>query len=578
MAYLNSVYAADPNKGFLYKITNDTIETRFTTGTNPSGICVSTDKTTVLVTNMDDNTVTVYRNDSRVKDIAVGTHPWSICQGVPRNGDPGIPYFVTNYTDGTVTKIYVTSTGAVSEGKTYRVGLGPRGICCDPDGNIYVANYLDNTVSVIGYKTDLVGESLDVSINPNALCSDATGNIYVACSSAGLVAKITKDSKVEDIIVGRLPYAVCCDKSNNIWVTNYNSNTVTKITASGATSTYDVGTSPIAVDTDNEGNIWVFNHDSKNISKLNSDGTVVDVIPCDYNPTGNGDFTGMQANFIIGNASDYNPDGTKKIGWEDLDSNLQNIINHMVLPENILASNVTLEGHAAYGTVQAALDALLYNKPSIISFEVTPSIVQLGSRLTSLDFKWQIPADTDSYVTKQVITDAAGRVVEEVPAGVYAVTHIFPSGEEVTANSTYTLTVTDSTGSVIAKQTEVRFVQKIYWGTSASSAITTSSEIIALQNNDFMDIKSGDPYDRKFTFDASGGRYIYFAIPKAFGIGIDDFMIGNFFNNNWTVTDEFDFTNESGETQKYMIFKLNDLQHAADIEVRILHGANERCD
>lgn len=577
MAYLNSVYALDPNKGFMYKITNDTIESRFTTGTNPGGICVSTDKTTVLVTNLDDNTVTVYRNDSRVKDIAVGTQPWSVCQGIARNGDPGIPYYVTNYVDGTVTKLYVTTTGSVSIGKTYRVGLGPRGICCDPDGNIYVANYLSNTVSIIGYKTDLVGQEIEVSINPNSICSDATGNIFVACSSAGLVAKISKDAKVEDIIVGRLPYGICCDKSNHIWVTNYNSNTVTKIASSStsvSTETYDVGTSPYGIACDDDNNIWVLNHDSKNISKLSVDGTVIDVLECDYNPTANGDFTGVQANLVIGDASDYNPDGSKKIGWEDLDSNLQNIINHMILPENIDAAHVSLAGHAAYGTVQAALDALLYNKPSIVSFTVVPSIVQLGSKLTSLDFHWEIPVDTDTYVASQVITDAAGRVVEQVPAGVYSVTHVFGAGEEVTANSTYTLTITDSAGSVIAAKAEVRFVQKIYWGTSASSTLTTSAEIIALQNNDFMDIQSGDAYDRTFSFDASGGRYIYFAIPKAFGVTIDDFMIGNFFNNNWEVLDEFDFTNESGETQKYMVFKLRDLQHAADIEIRILHSGN----
>lgn len=575
MGYLNSVYAADPNKGFLYKITNDAIETKLTTGRNPSGVCVSTDKTTVLVTNIDDNTVTVFRNDTRIKDIAVGTQPWSICQGIARDSDPGIPYYVSNYTDGTVTKIYVSTNGAVSVGKTYRVGLGPRGICCDPNGNIYVANYLSNTVSIIGYKTDLVGTDIRVSINPNAVCSDGAGNIYVACSSAGLVSKISNEAKVEDIIVGKLPYGLCCDSNNNIWVTNYNSNTVTKITASGETSSYDVGTSPSAVCADSFGNIWVFNHDSKNISKLSNAGTVIDTIECDYNPTAVGDFTGMQASYVIGDSSDYDEEGNKKIGWDDLSPQLQNIINHMILPENILASNVTLEGHAALGTVQAALDMLLYSKPSIANFTVTPSVVQLGSKLTTLDFRWEIPENTDTYVVSQVITDISGRVIETVPPGVYAVTHVFGTGDEVSSNSTYTITVTDSTGATISAMAGVKFLQKIYWGTSASSAITTSAEIIALQNNDFMELGENEEYDRTFSFNAEGGRYLYFAIPKAFAINADDFMIGNFYNNNWEITDEFDFTNESGNSQKYMIFRLKDLQHASDIEVRIVHSGSE---
>ena len=252
----------------------------------------------------------------------------------------------------------------------------------------------------------------------------------------------------------------------------------------------------------------------------------------------------------------YNKDKTTLVAWPYAKTDVE------------IPSSVTKIGDYAF-----------YYCMNISSIDFPSSLTEIGnyafvmcSGLTSLDFHWEIPVDTDTYVASQVITDAAGRVVEQVPAGVYSVTHVFGAGEEVTANSTYTLTITDSAGSVIAAKAEVRFVQKIYWGTSASSTLTTSAEIIALQNNDFMDIQSGDAYDRTFSFDASGGRYIYFAIPKAFGVTIDDFMIGNFFNNNWEVLDEFDFTNESGETQKYMIFKLRDLQHAADIEIRILHS------
>lgn len=571
MAYLSSVYAADPNKAFLYKLTNDTVENRISVGTNPSGICVSTDQVTVLVTNRDDNTVSVIRNNAKVKDVAVGTQPWSVCQGISREGDPGIPYFVTNYSDGTVTKFYVTAIGSVIDGKTYKVGKGPRGICCDSSGNIYVANYLSNTVSVIGYVTDLVGSAIDVSVSPNEIRADNSGSVYVTCASAGIVTKLNSSRKIADINVGRMPYSLCVDTSNNIWVTNYNSNTVTKINSLGETKTFDVGTSPCAIDVDSNGVIWVYNHDSKNITKLNSDGTNIGTIQLDYNPTAFGDFTGMQAMIVIGNSSNYNPDGSKKIGWDDLDVNLQNIISHMTLPTSIKAVDVSLEGHEAYPNVQTAIDSLLYAKPAIASFTIDPVISQIGSSVTTVDFNWKFEEGTTDYIESVYIRDNSGNTIATPSIEDTSFRYIYPDGQSIDASTSFNLIVKDKAGIIISASASIKFLPKIYWGTSAESSINNSEGILALQNNDYIDINPGDPYDRTFSFDAFGAKYLYFAVPSNLTINDTDFMIGGLFNNNWSVSG-VQFTNESGYISEYTIFKLNDIQHADHIEVRIIYG------
>lgn len=301
MAYLNNIYSADPNKAFVYKISDDKVENRVSTGTKPNGICVSTDQTTVLVTNMDDNTVSIFRNGSKVRDWPVGTQPWGVCQGIAHDNDPGTPYYVSNYTDNTVTKFFISSTGVVTEGKTYSVGKGPRGLCSDPTGNIYVANYNSSTVSVIGYVTDLVGGEIEVASSPQQICSTTNGDIYVACSTSGVVTKIVSNNKTTDITVGRKPMGICVDKNNAIWVTNYKSNTICKIINDEIALTTTITGYPAFIDCDNNNNLWVYSHETKKLIKLNKTGVIIEEIETDYNPSAYGDFTGMQASMIVGN-------------------------------------------------------------------------------------------------------------------------------------------------------------------------------------------------------------------------------------------------------------------------------------
>lgn len=584
MAYLYSAYVADTNHNWLYKYTNNAIESKVSTGGDPNGICVATNKTTVILTNRSDNTISIYRNGTRIKDLAVGKQPWGVCQGhsIDMGSNTLLTFYVSNYSDNTVTRVVTDSDGSNAYvDNTFNVGLGPRGICADTGGNIFVANYVASTVTPI-LSGKRVSDEIEVGLNPEGICSNASGDIFVACNTSGIVSKIHNLAKVRDYSVGAIPRCVAADTNDNIWVTNYNSQSVSKITPEGEVINYPVGINPYGIAIDANENILVLNHSDSTINQaavnghitvLNMTGDVIDDIDtAQYNPCAFGDFTGLQASIVLNNNSSYSTDGTRKIGWEDLTPELQNIINHLILPDSIAAKDVSLDNQPMYTNVQDALDALLYEKPTINNFTITPDICQTGSTQYTFECAWDI---NSTYIQSQVIT-IDGIEIARVKPGIMNHTITLEEGKGLTDNTVVTLNITDSSGATFTATKEIRFRNKIYWGCSAVSALTKSEEIRNIggstSQNDWMDITSDDSYSKSLTFNASGGKYIYIAVPSAFGFNEEnDFHVGQLHDSDWLVTREFEFTNESGFITKYDIFRSGNIQTGANIQVNINH-------
>lgn len=101
--------------------------------------------------------------------------------------------------------------------------------------------------------------------------------------------------------------------------------------------------------------------------------------------------------------------------------------------------------------------------------------------------------------------------------------------------------------------------KKIYWGSKANPFIDTSEEILSLESEFFPDRLITK------TFNATGGRYIYFAYPVAYGVGAFTF-------NNFTVIYPtpvvVDFTDAYGN-EDYYVYRSNQLQHGDNIIVQI---------
>ena len=147
------------------------------TGTNPNGICISADGTSVYVVNYGSNTVSIYtRNTSTGAltangTIATGTNPNGICISAD-----GTIVYVANYTSNTVS-IYTrnTSTGVLTANGTIATGTNPFGICISADGtSVYVSNLNSNTVSIYNVVTGTMTVTDNSFTAPDSTSTAAT--------------------------------------------------------------------------------------------------------------------------------------------------------------------------------------------------------------------------------------------------------------------------------------------------------------------------------------------------------------------------------------------------------------------
>jgi streptogramin lyase len=209
--------------------------------------------------------------------------------------------------DGVVTTI---AGMAGTQGSTDGTGSDarfccPAGIAVDPAGNIYVADWLNNTIRKItpaGAVSTLAGTagvygradgtgSAAEFFYPFGLAIDASGNIFAAENGNDAVRKITPAGVVTTVLGTEAPVytsGVAVDSSGNIFITD--SCTIRKITPDGSSivlagaentagSADGVGSAaqflqPFGLAVDAAGNIIVADRDSNTIRKVTPDGVV----------------------------------------------------------------------------------------------------------------------------------------------------------------------------------------------------------------------------------------------------------------------------------------------------------------
>ncbi len=165
---------------------------------------------------------------------------------------------------------------------------GPQAIAIDASGDVWVANYDNNSV------TELSPDGTPISppsgyrggglLMPQAIAIDASGNVWVANGGNGGVTKLNLSgaplSPPAGFIGGGLdsPYGIAIGASGDVWVANYASSSVTKFSSSGAPLSPPAGftggglTSPSTIAIDASGNVWVSNAGNDSVTKLGSSG------------------------------------------------------------------------------------------------------------------------------------------------------------------------------------------------------------------------------------------------------------------------------------------------------------------
>ena len=232
-------------------------------------------------------------------------------------------------------------------------------------------------------------------------------------------------------------------------------------------------------------------------------------------------------------------------------NNITNLKDRVLLLERLGGGegDVDFSGNAEYVTyynpnyseifnVSSALDKILdklyYVKPSITSFDMSPSTLQYekGQTISNLSFTWSYNKD----ITSQSLSNCSITLSDR------EATYRTP----ITSNKTFTLTCSDGKNTVSASK-NITFSDKIYWGSKAEGTIN-SAFILSLSNKNFATSKAGT-----YSMTVAKGEYGYIAMPTSFGV-LSSVWIGGF---EATVEDmgEIDFTNASGYTSKYKIYR-----------------------
>ena len=205
--------------------------------------------------------------------IPVGAEPQAIGYAFGNN-----QLYVANSVDNTVSVIN-GSTGTVV--KTIGVGVDPDAVAFSLlRGRIYVADAGDNNITLISTANNKVvpgASAITVGGRPSALYYNLVNNyLYVANEDDGTVTLIqttfTGNTVVGDVAVGSQPVAMAFDPVNNaLYVVNSGDDTVSVLdTKSNAvTATIPVGSNPQSVAYAGASNlVYVANADDNNVSVI----------------------------------------------------------------------------------------------------------------------------------------------------------------------------------------------------------------------------------------------------------------------------------------------------------------------
>lgn len=107
----------------------------------------------------------------------------------------------------------------------------PSGLTFDRNGNLYVANYMSNSIDRIGpdgsRSTFCTGSTIR---GPIGLVADEGGNIFVANYNGGTVAKVTPAGISSIIASGfKKPYYLTLDRDGNLYVSQQEDNSIVRI-------------------------------------------------------------------------------------------------------------------------------------------------------------------------------------------------------------------------------------------------------------------------------------------------------------------------------------------------------------
>lgn len=183
------------------------------------------------------------------------------------------------------------------------------------------------------------------------------------------------------------------------------------------------------------------------------------------------------------------------------------------------------------GSIEDALNELLYVPIQITSFSNNKSVNEKGSTASNVVFNWTIntiAVETQQFQKEQIDTSLRTKTIESI-----------------SQTTSYELSVTDSRGAVSTKTSTVSFLNARYFGINSSES--ASPELFGTLTKELVESRS-----KTFTVNAGPNDYIYFALPKR--LGVCKFTVGGF-EGGFELLPILNYTNPSGFSEDYYVYR-----------------------
>ena len=182
----------------------------------------------------------------------------------------------------TASLLLTTASFATATGKNIPIKyLNIDGIHAAESGLIFAASGFSGTKLYVVTADGNTFDYADGLNGPIDATTDSQGNVFVTNFNDATVSKITPDlvvTKFADVLPG--PAGIVTDSQDNLYVSHYgegdgDGTAILKITPEGVVTTYSEGNmllAPVGIDIDEEGNLYTANFNDGSVIKILPDG------------------------------------------------------------------------------------------------------------------------------------------------------------------------------------------------------------------------------------------------------------------------------------------------------------------
>ena len=185
------------------------------------------------------------------------------------------------------------------------------------------------------------------------------------------------------------------------------------------------------------------------------------------------------------------------------------------------------------------VDDLAYTAIAFMSASATNSSNEIGSTVKDTVVTWSLNKEPESLTIK-FGSEAAETLDSSARSKSY-------SGKTITSNTSIVITATDERDAKTARTVSITFQPRAYWGVVPNKESYENADILGLSGNALTSSRA-----RTINVNAGADEYILYAIPSSFGT--PTFRI-NGFEGGFVKVETINFTNASGYSQNYDIYK-----------------------